>query len=82
MRVSRLRLALEMVGRLEPAVLVLLLAVGPLPDSSKYVILLYVLEYLTIRLICSGVGGFGGSLPAERVARGGVDGRLTMIIQI
>ena len=26
----------------------------------------------SILRICSGVGGFGGSLPAERVARGGV----------
>jgi hypothetical protein len=43
MRVSRLRLGLEMVGRLEPAALVPLLAVGPLPDSSKYVISSYVL---------------------------------------
>ena len=42
MRVSRLRLALEMVGMLEPAVPVLLLAVGPLPDSSEYVVLLCV----------------------------------------
>jgi hypothetical protein len=41
MRVSRLRLALEMVGMLEPAVLVPLLAVGPLPASSKYVVLLW-----------------------------------------
>ena len=39
MRVSRLRLALEMVGMLELAVLVLLLAVGLLPNSSKYMIL-------------------------------------------
>jgi hypothetical protein len=27
---------------------------------------------ISILRICSGVGGFGGSLPAERVARGGV----------
>lgn len=40
MRVLRLRLALEMVGMLEPAVPVLLLAVGPLPASSEYIILL------------------------------------------
>lgn len=33
----------------------------------------------SMRLICSGVGGFGGSLPAERVARGGVDGRPDML---
>ena len=39
MHVSRLRLALEMVGMLELAVLVLLLAVGPLPNGSKYMIL-------------------------------------------
>jgi len=42
MRVLRLRLALEMVGMLEPAVPVLLLAVGPLPDSGEYVVLLCV----------------------------------------
>lgn len=34
---------------------------------------------LTIRRTCSGVGGFGGSLPAERVARGGVEGRSAML---
>jgi hypothetical protein len=33
----------------------------------------------TILLICSGVGGFAGSLPAERVARGGVDGLSAMV---
>jgi hypothetical protein len=33
----------------------------------------------SMRLICSGVGGLGGSLPAERVARGGVAGRSDML---
>ena len=64
-----------------PAVLVPLLAVGPLPASSQHMMLLCVWQDLTIRLICSGVGGFGGNLSAERVARGGVDGRLAMIIR-
>lgn len=36
---------------------------------------------LTIRRTCSGVSGFGGSLPAERVARGGVEG-LSDIVQV
>lgn len=38
------------------------------------------IDALTIRLICSGVGGCGGSLPVERVARGGVAGRSAMIV--
>lgn len=35
---------------------------------------------ISILRICSGVGGFGGSFPAERVARGGVDGRSAMVV--
>lgn len=40
----------------------------------------FLLDYKshTLRLICSGVGGFCGSLPAERVARGGVIGLSAM----
>ena len=34
---------------------------------------------LTMRRICSGVTGFGGSLPAGRVARGGVKGRCDIV---
>ena len=33
----------------------------------------------SMRLICSGVGGFAGSFPAERVARGGVFARSDML---
>ena len=33
----------------------------------------------SMRLICSGVVGFAGSFPAERVARGGVFGRSDML---
>jgi hypothetical protein len=35
----------------------------------------------SIRLTCSGVGGFGGSLPAERAARGGVAGLSGMTVR-
>lgn len=36
-------------------------------------------EHPTILLTCSGVMGLGGSLPADRVARGGVEGRSAML---
>ena len=34
---------------------------------------------ISILRICSGVGGFGGNFPAERVARGGVRGLSAML---
>ena len=37
--------------------------------------------YSTIRLICSGVNELEGSLPAERIARGGVEGFSVMVVE-
>jgi hypothetical protein len=80
MCVSCRRLVLETVGMPGLVVLVLWLGDELLPWRGQRKLQLTALVRHTIFRICSGVGGFGGSLPAERVARGGVAGLSAMFV--